>query len=219
MAETFEQIQARYLDLLLRELPEDVYADSGRVVDVGGSSEPYEIHKRSLKAKAGALALLEQDAVILSENTSPVTVAAEIDAWERQVLQRTYPDDDIVVRRARVIARRRAKGGLSIPFIRARIAEILGYEPIVTTLSAEGWQLGTSGLDVDANLNGGEFDRYTILVRLSTDESAQMLADLDELLTRIEPARSNHIIYNNTPDIEFWRLGTSSLGTTTNLGS
>lgn len=217
MAETFEQIVDRYQDLLLRELPEDVYADSGRVVQIGGEAVPFEIHKRSLRAKATALAYVDVNAGKLQSNVTPDFADEEIETWEWLFLKRTHPGDPIQVRRDRVKARARFRPNLSVPYLRWRLSEVLGYEPIVTTARAGEWKIGTSGLGVDTLLAGGWYTAYTIVVKLSTNEPSDVIAALDDLLNRIEPARSNHTIENNTPEIDVWRIGHSALGVDTNI--
>jgi len=211
--------------LLMRELPRGLYADSGATgtgTDYSTDPEtvltpPAELHARSLWSKAEALALLQLNAEALHRNVTPVMADEEIEAWELFVLARTYPADLLATRVERVKRRLRLRPNLSIPYLRKRLAGVLGYEPYVTTARALEWRIGTSGLGADTNLAGGTETAYIIIVRLSTNEPDSVLEELDELLTEIEPARSTHQIENNTPEIEKWRIGSSSLGTTTNL--
>jgi hypothetical protein len=205
----------RYLALLLAELPEDVYADSGHTEILGGVESPVELHKKFLLTKARVfgevhvnlqLVALEANILTCSENT--------IGLYEDRYLGWRWEGEVLEARQQRVSRVYALNGGLSIPFLRARIFEIIGYYPVMALYTREEWPLGLDELGNETHLTG---IWVTYRVDLATTESADIIDRIDRLLTRLEPARCSHVINNNAAPFAAWELGISALGLNTNL--
>ena len=214
-----DQLTLQYLNVLLNELPEDVYADSGDVVNIGGTDYPKELHKRLLLVKASAFAkadlLLKE--VGLESNVLTCTDAS-IDLWEDRFLERRRPEDSLATRQGRVARVMRLRGNLFEDHLEALILEEVGYFVDLQVLQGDPWELETdvptSELGTNTFLGGLEFH---IVVRLVTTETQDVIDRIDRLLTRIEPARCTHHIDNNTGDFVTWELAFGSLGINTHL--
>jgi len=218
-ADQYAVLVANYLALLLDELPPNVYADSGQWVTLpeSGFSVPVELHKRELLNIAYRLADYQVEVLRVVRNQFPQTAVEDIDLWELTVLGTTYPLLDLGVRQQNVARRLRLKGHLSVPYIRQRCVEVLGYEPDVESVVTFTWTLNVSSLGDTTNLGSGIDSSYIYEVRLPRVETDATLALLDGFLTKIEPARSKHHIINGSLIIQKWRVNSSALGVTTAL--
>jgi hypothetical protein len=147
--------------VLLAEIPEGVYPE-------GLANDP-DPNKRSvssseLRAIASVLADLSLNLEDVYENKFVSTVQADsLTLWERNLFS-TFQDATIgtSARQARLLAKRRLKGGISLPAIKAYIASILtplGLSFNIRAYSGQSngttngaWILGSSLLGVDTNL-------------------------------------------------------------------
>lgn len=211
-----EALTQKFYRMMLREHPEDVYADSGEFVDIDGVLVPKELHKRLLLVDAEQLAKAHYNMIEIGlESNVKTCTEATIGDWELRFLGEQYPGDGLDKRRNRVSRIMALRGRLDIEFLQRRISEIIGYWPPIDTFTDIAWVLGQSELGVDTFLAGLEFH---YVVRLLTLEDQSTLDEIDRLLTRIEPARCTHSIENQSQATPGWRLGQSGLGIGTYLG-
>lgn len=144
--------QAQIYRLLQRELPEDVYAD-------GAPSAFFTTADNWAFSHVVATAYTNQHRIY--ENYFPQTADERIGDWEITAFNQLSPaGDTLPVRRARVVAKMRARPGITkadmlravtatFPFLAPSGAEIIEWG-----CSTGGWVLNESQLGIETFLNG-----------------------------------------------------------------
>lgn len=229
-----------WFELLLSELPAGVYSE-----DRAKNDDPNQnsVSSAELRTVAKMLTMVSTDlANTWADKFATTVTAGGLPLWEKEFFSAIQDaTQSFDVRQANLIAKMRARGGLSLPYIQGIVAGILDPLGIPFAILPYGgqsngtefgaWILGESELGVDTylaeqdpiigatrdlgltpldndldyiaagltleQLQAMQRTAYTYEVQIYGNASAATLAQLDSILTQLEPARSTHVIQNN----------------------
>ena len=185
--------------------------------DAGQDSNFNSVLNRCL---AYALNIVAQDIKVLFLDMYPHKVTSGgIDNWEVDYFDFTKPGKDLETRRDELLKWMNSDIGMSRPDVVSICEAIVGKTPqIIVNANKGSFVLGANALGTATILAGEDNteNRYTYIVRFTTNITTAQAKRLDEELTKIEKGGSKHII--SFPPAK-WVLGESSLGVDSYLRS
>lgn len=215
---TQEKIQ-KYYDMLTRLQHPAFRKVNGDVLNFDKDT-PFHAVFNYMVAKE--MCRFRDDMELVRANKLPHTVTEEgIDQWEETLFGFTKLQLPFADRKAQLIARYRQRVTMGVPDAIALAEAITGLTPaVVRNLFFDGWILDDpdkSVLDISTILSATSQASYSHIYVLIFGEvvDSDLLARLDEELTKIEKGGSTHILISPDP---VWELDVSVLGTDTILG-
>ncbi|MFV8250255.1 putative phage tail protein [Bdellovibrio bacteriovorus] len=122
-----------------------------------------------------------------------------IDSWEETYFQFIKTGKTLEQRKTELLIKVRSRGRMTVPALLKISEAITGLVPhVIRNLHFDGWTLGQSPLGIDTILPGSDQSVYSYIYRLSfmSPVDPELLARLNDELTRIEKAGSTHYIYS-----------------------